>query len=288
MRRHRSTRRSIGLLLTLLLPVALVACGEDDETTASTTTSPTGSSTTTSTAPDEESEVRAYFLRDENVGPVARAASGAAVAAAAMEGLLAGPTSEEQEIGFSTAIPAGTTLNGVEIDGGLATVDLSSEFTTDGGSASMQGRVAEVVFTLTQFDTVDAVSFEVDGEPLTVLGGEGLMLDEPQDRNDWEDLSPAILVESPLPFADVSSPLQITGTGNTFEAAFIINITDGEGLIVYDEPAMATSGTGTRGTFDVTATLDDPRPGLGTVIVFEESAEDGSHINIVEIPVNIR
>ncbi|MFZ6004338.1 MAG: GerMN domain-containing protein [Actinomycetota bacterium] len=272
------------------MPVALVACGDDDDGSSTTTdasTTTTEEETTTTEEPAEETVVRAYFLRDERVGPVARTATGPAVAAAAMEGLLSGPEASEAEIGFSTTIPAGTELNGVTIADGVATVDLSSEFTSGGGSASMQGRVAQVVFTLTQFDTVDSVEFEVDGEPLTVLGGEGLMLDDPQTRADWEDLSPAILVESPLPFEDVTSPLRISGTGNTFEASFVINVTDGEGLIVYDEPAMATSGTGTRGTFDVTATFDVPREGIGSVIVFELSAKDGSQINVVEVPVRI-
>jgi len=131
------------------------------------------------------------------------------------------------------------------------------------------------------------VSFEVNGQPLTVLGGEGVMLDTPQTRADWESLTPAILVESPLPFAEVTSPLRITGTANTFEASFVVNVTDGDGLIVYDEPAMATSGSGTRGTFDVTATFDMPRSGVGSVIVFELSAKDGSQINVVEVPVKV-
>ena len=144
-----------------------------------------------------------------------------------------------------------------------------------------------MVFTLTQFPTVDAVTFEVEGEPLTTLGGEGLLLEEPQTRADWEDLSPVILVESPLPFAAVSSPLRITGTANTFEAAFRVNVVDAEGLIVFDEGAMATSGTGTRGTFDVTATFEVSRPGTGSVILFEESAKDGSQINLVEVPVRM-
>jgi hypothetical protein len=151
----------------------------------------------------------------------------------------------------------------------------------------MMGRVAQVVFTLTQFPTVDAVSFELDGEPVTALGGEGLLLEEPQTRADWEDLTPAILVESPLPFAEVTSPLRIQGTANTFEAQFRVNVVDGDGLIVYDEPAMATSGTGTRGTFDITATFEVPREGIGAVIVWEESAKDGSQINLVEVPISV-
>lgn len=275
-----------------LLLMVVPGCGDDDEsaTTMDETTASTSSSTTATTGeeePAEPVEVRAYFLRDGFVGPVAREATGDGVASAAMEGLLAGPSADEEQAGLATAIPDGTELLGVTITDGVATVDLSEEFGSGGGSASMMGRVAQVVFTLTQFPTVDAVSFEVEGTPVTELGGEGLLLAAPQTRADWEDLTPAILVESPLPFEEVTSPLRITGTANTFEATFRIDVTDGEGLIVYDEPAMATSGTGTRGTFDVSASFEVPRPGIGSVIVFEDSAEDGSPIHIVEIPVRV-
>jgi germination protein M len=281
----RTVRSTILVIAALLL--ALSACGSDDDGATSTTTTRSGTTTTSTTEAPAEVTVRAYFMRDEVVGPVARDASGPAVAAASIEDLLAGPTEQEQELGFSSAIPAGTELLGVTIDGGIATVDLSAPFGSGGGSASMMSRVAQVVFTLTQFPTVDAVQFELDGEPITALGGEGLLLEEPQTRADWEALSPAILVESPLPFEDVTSPLRISGTANTFEAQFLLNVVDGEGLIVYDEPVMATSGSGTRGTFDVTATFEVPRAGVGAVIVFEASAEDGHQINIVEVPVQV-
>jgi hypothetical protein len=284
------TFRSVLLVGALL--AAGAACGSDDDSGSTTTTKATSSTTTTTeatttTGPEAASEVRAYVLRDEKVGPVAREATGVNVAADAVTGLLEGPSAQEAEIGFTTAIPEGTELLGVDIAGGVATVDLSEEFGTGGGSLSMMSRVAQVVFTLTQFPTVDSVAFSMEGEPVTALGGEGLLLEAPQTRADWEDLSPAILVESPLPFAEVTSPLQVTGTANTFEAVFQLNVTDGEGLIVYDHAEMATSGTGTRGTFDVTATFEVPRPGQGAVIVFEHSAKDGSQINIVEVPVQI-
>lgn len=284
--------RIAGAVAAGLLLVVVPACGDDDDTSSTTTadetTSTTSSTTSTTTEePAEVVEVRAYFLRDGFVGPVAREATDEAVAAAAMEGLLEGPTADEEQVGFSTTIPDGTELLGVTITDRVATVDLSDEFGSGGGSASMMGRVAQVVFTLTQFPTVDAVAFEVEGEAVTALGGEGLLLEEPQTRADWEDLTPSILVESPLPFAEVTSPLRITGTANTFEAMFQINVTDGEGLIVYDQPAMATSGTGTRGTFDVSVAFEVPRPGVGAVIVFESSARDGSPIHLVEVPVSV-
>lgn len=288
----RTTKRRITALLIGALLVTASACGDDGDDTSSSTTTRPGSTTTveatTSTAePSGETEVRAYYLRDERVGPVAREANGPAVAAAAMEALLAGPTEDEQQLGLSSAIPAGTELLGVTVDERIATVDLSAAFGSGGGSASMMGRVAQVVFTLTQFPTVDAVQFEIAGKPITSLGGEGLLLDEPQTRADWEALTPAILIESPLPFEQVTSPLRIRGTANTFEAQFRMNVLDGDGLIVYDEPVMATSGSGTRGTFDVTATFEVPRAGIGAVIVWEESANDGSQINLVEVPVSV-
>jgi hypothetical protein len=287
----RGSRTFRSVLLVGALLAAGAACGSDDDSGGTTTTAPSSTTTTTeattTTEPEDVTEVRAYFMHDEKVGPVAREATGVNVAADAITGLLEGPSAEETEVGFTTAIPEGTELLGVDITDGVATVDLSQEFGTGGGSLSMMSRVAQVVFTLTQFPTVDSVAFSIEGQPVTALGGEGLVLEAPQTRADWEDLSPAILVESPLPFADVTSPLEVSGTANTFEAVFQLNVTDGEGLIVYDHAEMATSGTGTRGTFDVTATFDVPRPGRGAVIVFEYSAKDGSQINIVEIPVQI-
>jgi hypothetical protein len=52
-------------------------------------------------------------------------------------------------------------------------------------------------------------------------------------------------------------------------------------------PCKLDKGTGTRGTFDITATFDVPHPGLGEVTVFENSAKDGSRINIVEVPIRL-
>jgi len=186
---------------------------------------------------------------------------------------------------MTTAIPSGTTFLGLDIDDGVATVDLSLEYASGGGSLSMLMRLAQVVFTLTQFPTVDGVRFMLDGEPIDVLGGEGVIIDHPMTRSDYEGLSPAILVESPTLGATVGSPLRVTGTANVFEAVFRVNIVDWDGRIIADEVVMATSGTGTRGTFDVTLTFPVEPAGRGALIVFAESAKDGSAIDVVEIPL---
>ena len=131
-------------------------------------------------------------------------------------------------------------------------------------------RTAEEVFTLSQFDPAKPV--DVDGKSYT--------------RSDFEEVTPAILVESPLPFATVASPLRVWGTANTFEANFEYELLDSAGKVLSHHFVTATSGSGTRGTFDVTIRFDAPA-GPGKLVVFEVSAEDGSRIHQVEIPLTL-
>lgn len=238
---------------------------------------------------DETRHVLVYFVRGENVGVARREIPATeAVATAAMEELLAGPTAQEEAWGLGSQIPEGTKLNGVTIADGTARVDLSGNFETGGGTLSMALRLAQVAYTLTQFPTVDRVVFLLDGEVVEVFSGEGIILDGPVTRATCEEVTPALLVESPAPGETITSPVRITGTGNTFEAAFIVRIEGPNGEILAEEPAMATSGSGTRGTFDVSAPFSVAEECDGTLVVYESSAQDGSPINVIEIPVRLK
>ena len=251
-------------------------------------TPPTVAASPTPTTGVQQTDVSVYFLRGEHLAAARRAIPRTPqVGKAALEELLAGPTAEEQSIGFSSAIPPGTRLLGLTIENGVATVDLSGQFAEEGGSLSMTARVAQVVFTLTQFPSVQGVQFRLDGQPVEALGGEGLMLDRPVGRDDFEELLPAIFVESPAPFDVISGPFHLQGTANTFEATFMVRLTDASGAVLLEQPVMATSGSGTRGSFDVTLDLAVPRAGPGTLTVYEASARDGSPVNVVEIPLKL-
>ncbi len=138
------------------------ACGDDGGSGAVTPAAGTTASAPTTEA--AAAEVRVYFVRDEKVAAAGRTVTAPAVARAAVEALLEGPDSFETGIGMTSQIPPGTELLGLDIHGGVATVDLSAEFSSGGGSLSMGLRVAQVLFTLTQFDTVDAVSILLEGE----------------------------------------------------------------------------------------------------------------------------
>ena len=279
-------RKLIALLTALVLVTTLAACGDDGDDTTTTTAGATATTAegSSSTVADEDlASVKVYFALNEAVATAGRTVAAPAVGKGAVEALLTGPEGIEVEMGMTTEIPEGTELLGLDIADGVATVDLSSEFETGGGSLSMQLRVAQVVFTLTQFDTVDTVEFRIDGAPVTSIGGEGVMVDG-VDRSSFTNVTPAVLIESPVPGEAVSSPLEITGMANTFEATVNYSVTDGDGLIVTEGFTTATAGMGTFGTFSVTATFSVPTPGVGSVIGFEISPEDGTQTNVYEGP----
>ncbi len=286
----RSTTTLLTVAVVLLLGLGPVGCSnsaEDGPATPEPTTTPQPDPEPSDSA--EQTSLNVYLVRGEHLGVGLREVpQTVAVAEKALQELLGGPTAEDGEAGLATEIPAGTELLGVDIDDGVATVDLSSEFASGGGSLSMQMRIAQIVFTLTQFESVDRVAFKLDGAPTEAIGGEGVLVSPPVDRMTFADnTAPAILVESPAPWQEVTSPLRVTGMSNTFEATMSYEITDGEGLIVTEGFATATSGTGTWGTFDFTVDYKIERGGVGALIVFERSAKDGSRINLVEIPLRM-
>jgi germination protein M len=245
----------LALALAALALVAGCAGGDDDAAEGETTT-----------APRETAELRVYFLHEGKVWPVLREVdTTGGEATAALTALLDGPTGQEEaDLDLTTAIPEASEDADVSVEDGVAAVELDVELEDAG--------LAQVVYTLSQFPEVERV--EVQERFLT--------------RGDFEEQTPAILVESPLAFEDVASPLRVTGTANTFEANFEYELTDTDGKIVDQSFVTATSGTGTRGTFDfTTAAYTVPFDGVGALIVFERSAEDGSRMNLVEIPLRM-
>jgi len=236
---------------------------------------------------------RLYFAQAEKIGVVGRdvAVTGSGTTArakAAMKALLSGPTSADRAYGFATEIPSGTKLRGLSIKRGVATVDLSKRFASGGGSLSMQMRAAQVVCTLTRFSGIDSVAFKLDGKSIEALGGEGVMVSPSVDRTDFENVMPAILVESPIPGQTVTSPVRLKGSANVFEAQFNAQVAAKGGTVLAEKPVHATSGTGTRGTFSTTLRFDVKSARQGIVSAFDISEKDGSVIDRVDVPVRLK
>jgi hypothetical protein len=234
-------------------------------------------------APSENAAAREHLFPVWREGPQT-----VGVGAEAVRLLLEGPSTAELQADVSSQIPPGTRLLGLDIDDGTATVDLTSEFESGGGSASMLGRLAQVVYTLTEFDTVERVRFALDGKPVDVFSGEGIVLDEPVTREDYADLRPPISVDSPAFGSEVGSPVRVTGEANVFEANVTVRLLDRNGDELVRRFTTATCGTGCFGTFSIElpyqSTVDQP----GTLVLSDDDADGDGHPSFeTRIPVTL-
>lgn len=82
----------------------------------------------------------------------------------------------------SSVIPPETKLLGVKVEKDTVRVNLSEQFASGGGSASMTGRVGQVVYTATTLNPESKVYIAINGKQVDVLGGEGLELEQPLTR----------------------------------------------------------------------------------------------------------
>jgi len=140
--------------------------------------------------PASESTARVYWLQDTGTSlelaprPVqvaANASPSVALERAFTTLLTAQPTGEQ-----ASTIPAGTQLRSLSVKEDGVHVDLSENFTQGGGSASMTGRVAQVLYTATSLDPDAPVWISVEGKPLEVLGGEGIAVAQPLTRKAFQ------------------------------------------------------------------------------------------------------
>ena len=225
---------------------------------------------------------KVWFHRGEQLFVVTRTQSATPrVGTAAMEALLEGPSPGERSAGVATQIPDGTQLLGLIVDKRIATVDLTSEYESGGGTASMTMRLAQVVCTLDQFPTVKGVLFQLDGRPV-----EGIVIDHPLRCRDYRDLLPVILVTSPAIGQAVSNPVTVSGSANVFEANVTVDIVDSSGRVVGNAFTTATCGSGCRGTFSVTVSYEVRAAQRGEIVVHDDDAAGTGHPpHEVRIPV---
>lgn len=86
----------------------------------------------------------------------------------------------------------------------------------------------------------------------------------------------------------MESPFTVSGIANVFEATFQLLVTDDDGAPIRDETDVASCGTGCSGDFTSDVTYELDRQQFGAVIVWSESARDGSRENLREYPVQLR
>lgn len=305
----RLTLISLSLAAGLLLAFAVTGCGGSDATAvgevpAGTSPEPSGSDPDgedpgdgtkedddgTSGEPEPAADVkyRVWFVRGEGLYAVNRTHEATrAVGAASLSDLLEGPSAAERSDGISSAVPDGTRLLGLAVSNGIAVVDLSSEYESGGGTLSMTARLGQVICTLDQFPSVQGVNFKLDGEPVEVFSGQGIILDKPATCADYEELLPVIVVESPAPGAEIRSGAKVTGTANVFEANVLYELVVDD-TILDDGFTTATCGTGCRGdySFKLRFAVDEPTDAI-LIVHDSDAAGVGKPPHEVRVPVTL-
>jgi len=121
--------------------------------------------------PDKPNTYRLFFLRLTPEGRLDPASfvrelpAGMTPLTATIQALLLGPTLQDKAQGAITMIPAGTKLLSVRLKDHVALLSFSNEFEHNtSGVEGLAGELRQVVWTATQFSTVDAVQFLIDGQ----------------------------------------------------------------------------------------------------------------------------
>jgi hypothetical protein len=229
-------------LVVAVLPAAGCSVGGSQDTSSTVAAPPATTATTTARVPVSPTPMSLTVYRVEHgmLRPrVVRVPRTQAVAAAALGALSIDAT--------------------VTIKGRTAVVD---------APAATADEVAEIVWTLTQFPSVDAVD---------VAGRIGLT------RDDFASYVPPIVVASPAPAQAVSSPFRVAGSASVFEATLVVQ-TMRDGKVVSKQTVTASEGAPARGTFETTV---DAAPGAITLQVFAPSAANGAPQHEVDVPLTV-
>jgi germination protein M len=244
------TRLLVFLAIVLLLAAGCGGGNPSVQQTPATTTAPPATTEATTTA-QRPMTLELFFLApDGQLVAASRSVEQTQTPGAATLHELMNP-----EDGTTTQVLDGLQLT---IDNGRAYV---------AGAAVNAAALAQIVYSLTSFRTVKSVNGKT--------------------RADVETFSPAILVEHPVADETVTSPLRVTGTANTFEATFNYRLEDAGGNVLAKHFVTATSGSGTRGTFDFGIPFTVDAAQTGTLAVFELSAENGDVIHERRIPLRL-
>ena len=92
--------------------------------------------------------------------------------------LLRGPLAKESAQGIYTEIPKGTKLRSISKISGKLYIDLSEDFEQGGGTDGLYKRLYQLIKTVNK-NTNEDVYLKIEGREVDVIGGEGIMINQP-------------------------------------------------------------------------------------------------------------
>ena len=96
----------------------------------------------------------------------------------ALNQLVAGPTPYEKKLGVYSEIPSGTEVLSIKEYPDKVVINLSAAFETGGGTDSLYKRLYQLIKTAKRNTTLPVYLY-IEGQKADVIGGEGIMLNQP-------------------------------------------------------------------------------------------------------------
>ena len=107
-----------------------------------------------------------------------------------IEALLQGPSQEEAYEGLISFIPEGTTLRSAQLNGGILTLDFSSNFEQNfSGRQAIHFQLSQIMLTSFEFSKVSGLTILIDGQKKQYITGEGIPLKEVYTKDDLSTLN---------------------------------------------------------------------------------------------------
>ncbi len=104
---------------------------------------------------------------------------------AVIEVLLDGLNADELNQGYLSLIPDGTKLKSIRVSDGIATMDFSEEFMFNTfGSEGMKTQLKQIIYTASEFPTVRAVQFLIDGKKVSYMS-ESIYTEKPLSKDSF-------------------------------------------------------------------------------------------------------
>lgn len=101
----------------------------------------------------------------------------------ALKSLFSGTTSEEAKKSYRSLIPPNTKLLSATVRDGIAYINVSESFEFNKyGIEGYLAELAQVVYTATEFSTVNSVQFLIEGQKKNYLGSDGVWIGSPLSR----------------------------------------------------------------------------------------------------------
>ncbi|AFG38024.1 GerMN domain-containing protein [Spirochaeta africana] len=139
---------------------------------------------------EETRTARLYYIRVSDDGRINAEAARRnlpvtnAPLTANLRALIQGPTTDELNNGLLNLIPSDTRLLSASVNNRVAYLNFSEEFRFNSlGTEGLIAQLQQIVFTATEFSSVDRVQFLINGEQKEYLGGDGVYIGQPLGRS---------------------------------------------------------------------------------------------------------